>query len=111
LRFLAPEKAVADGQASWRTIRDQHLHDVEMRLTQRYAAAILRARRLNVEGPLVELARERLAAHYDVLGDARFREFLVPRAGSPEERELRSAFPDPFDYEADVLAELKTSRL
>lgn len=39
------------------------------------------------------------------------RELLAPAPGSSEEKELRSAYPTPFDYDKDVLGVLATTRM
>jgi hypothetical protein len=82
----------------WIKAREGYIHDMEMRLLQRYAAGFLRGRQFGVKDALVVRAVQRLAYYTDLLTDPKLREYLSPKAGSPEEKEWKTAYPDAFQY-------------
>ncbi len=81
----------------WTAAREGYVHDMELRLTQRYAAGYLRGKEFGVKDDRVVKAVQRLAYYTDLLTDVKLREYLTPNAG-PELKEWQSAYPKPFNY-------------
>jgi tetratricopeptide (TPR) repeat protein len=82
----------------WLDAREGYVHDMELRLTQRYAAGYLRGKKFGVKDAIVVKAVQRLAYYTDLLTDLKLREYLTPKAGTPELKEWQSAYPEPFNY-------------
>lgn len=86
----------------WAESLRARLFDVEMRLIQRYAAAVLRARRIDLVDPAVTAARARLSALTASLGNPRLREFLDAAPASRVGAEWALAYPLSFKYVDDL---------
>jgi tetratricopeptide (TPR) repeat protein len=64
-------------QKAWRDRRDQELNSADQVAIDRYATAVVLARRYNVSKPAVTHALRRLAFFTDVIGEAKMRQFTA----------------------------------
>jgi hypothetical protein len=78
-------------ESSWRTRRDEELDSADRIVVDRYARAVVWAKRYNVSSPVVAKAISRLAFLTDVLGEARMQQYAttVPELGYKEGAFLR----------------------
>jgi hypothetical protein len=78
-------------ETSWRTRRDQELDSADRIVVDRYARAVVWAKRYNVSSPVVAKAIGRLAFLTDVLGEQRMQQYAaaIPELGYKESLFLR----------------------
>jgi hypothetical protein len=69
------DAARVSAQKAWRDKRDQELNSADQLMVDRYANAVVLARRYNVSNPQVIRAIRRLAFITDVIGEAKMKQF------------------------------------
>lgn len=72
------DAARVNAQKTWRDKREQELNSADSIMIERYATAVVFAKRFNVANPQVIRSIRRLAFFTDVIGEAKMKQFTAP---------------------------------
>lgn len=72
------DAARVNAQKTWRDKREQELNSADAIMIERYATAVVFAKRFNVANPQVIRSIRRLAFFTDVIGEAKMKQFTTP---------------------------------
>ncbi len=72
------DAARVNAQKAWRDKREQELNSADSIMIERYATAVVFAKRFNVANPQVIRSIRRLAFFTDVIGEAKMKQFTAP---------------------------------